>query len=69
MPTLTTTTTVLTGAARVVGAMLDSPPVARRDPRANVLASLRADGWRPVAVRLGAAAYATLGSRAATRPG
>lgn len=67
MPTLSTTTTVLTSAVRVVAdvavaparmafAVLDSPRVARRDPRSNELASLRADGWRPTEVRLGARA-------------
>lgn len=64
MSTLSTTTTVLTSAARVVAevatapvrvaaAVLDSPRVARRDPRSNQLASLRADGWRPIEVGLG----------------
>jgi hypothetical protein len=64
MSTLSSTTTAITGAARIVvdvatspvrvaAAVLDSPSAARRDARSKELASLRADGWRPTAVRLG----------------
>lgn len=67
MSTLSTATTLLTGTARfvadvttapvrVAAAVLDRPRVARRDPQSNQLAALRADGWRPTEVRLGARA-------------